>query len=285
MPVRDCRRNRSSRCSRSSSSPRRTDGGLAAQRHRRRPRRPARCSARRTGFRAGSTLVRRERRLGRRRRRKQRRADAEPHRLRVRRQRQVRRQRARRRRHAGHAAACSARSRIRSRDARWSSASAPAARPAGSGAVPSMERVDVVELEPLVLEVARACAAGQSRRAEQPESAHHDRRRARDAADERATATTSSRRSRRIRTAPASPASSPQEYYRAAANRLTDDGVFVQWVQGYEIDTPTLRTIYATMAAVFPQVETWQTNPGDLVLVASKQRRTLSRERPRATNR
>src|SRR5262249_44204800 len=60
------------------------------------------------------------------------------------------------------------------------------------------------------------------------------------------------------------------EYYRAAADRLTDDGVFSQWVQGYEIDAPTLRTIYATLGAVFPQVETWQTKAGDLALVASK---------------
>jgi len=59
------------------------------------------------------------------------------------------------------------------------------------------------------------------------------------------------------------------EYYRAASARLTDEGVFAQWVQGYEIDARTLRTIYTTMAAVFPQVETWQTNHGDLVLLAT----------------
>jgi hypothetical protein len=63
------------------------------------------------------------------------------------------------------------------------------------------------------------------------------------------------------------------EYYRAVADRLTDNGVFVQWVQAYEIDTPTVRTIYATLGQVFPQIETWHTNPGDLVLVAQKQPR------------
>ena len=61
-----------------------------------------------------------------------------------------------------------------------------------------------------------------------------------------------------------------REFYRAAAERLNDDGVFVQWVQAYGIDASTLHTIYATLGAVFPQVETWQTNPGDLVLVAHK---------------
>src|SRR6185295_739694 len=66
------------------------------------------------------------------------------------------------------------------------------------------------------------------------------------------------------------------EYYRAAGARLTEGGVFAQWVQGYEIDAPTLRTIYATMAAVFPQIETWQTNSGDLALLAWTRPRAYS---------
>src|SRR5204862_3163745 len=59
------------------------------------------------------------------------------------------------------------------------------------------------------------------------------------------------------------------EYYQAARQRLTDTGVFAQWIQGYEIDARTLRSIYATLKSVFPTVETWQTNRGDLVLLAS----------------
>ena len=61
-----------------------------------------------------------------------------------------------------------------------------------------------------------------------------------------------------------------QEYYRAAAGRLTEDGVFVQWVQAYDIDARTLQTIYATLTSVFPHVETWQTQGSDLVLVARR---------------
>jgi hypothetical protein len=64
-----------------------------------------------------------------------------------------------------------------------------------------------------------------------------------------------------------------QEFYRAATDRLTDDGVFAQWVQGYEIDARTLRTIYATMGSVFPHVETWQTSRGDLVLLGARKAR------------
>ena len=33
------------------------------------------------------------------------------------------------------------------------------------------------------------------------------------------------------------------EFYRAARERMTADGVFAQWVQGYEIDARTLRTM------------------------------------------
>ena len=40
-----------------------------------------------------------------------------------------------------------------------------------------------------------------------------------------------------------------QEFYAAVADRLAPDGVFVQWMQAYEVDTRTLETIYATLAS------------------------------------
>jgi hypothetical protein len=133
--------------------------------------------------------------------------------------------------------------------------------------------VDVVELEPLVLEVARECAP-----------VNHDVLNNAKVhitiGDARETLLTSRERYDLIASEPSNPYRAgiaslfTQEFYRAAAGRLSDDGVFVQWVQAYEIDTPTLRTIYATLGSVFPQIETWHTNPGDLVLVASKQPRT-----------
>src|SRR6185436_13717768 len=61
-----------------------------------------------------------------------------------------------------------------------------------------------------------------------------------------------------------------REYYAAAGDRLTAQGLFLQWVQLYEIDAPTLHTIVATMASVFPHVEAWQTGGDDLVLVGAK---------------
>jgi hypothetical protein len=61
------------------------------------------------------------------------------------------------------------------------------------------------------------------------------------------------------------------EFYRAAASRLTNDGLFLQWVQAYEIDFRTLHTVYATICREFPSVETWMTQNGDFLLVGSRQ--------------
>jgi spermidine synthase len=136
-------------------------------------------------------------------------------------------------------------------------------------AVPSMERVDVVELEPLILDVARACEPVNR------DVLHNPKVRV-TIGDAREILLTARERYDIIASEPSNPFRAgiaslfTVEYYRAAAARLTDDGVFAQWVQGYEIDAPTLRTIYATMAAVFPQIDTWQTKAGDLALVASK---------------
>jgi spermidine synthase len=58
-----------------------------------------------------------------------------------------------------------------------------------------------------------------------------------------------------------------REFYESVRQRLNPGGIFSQWVQGYEIDTPAVRLVYATLAAVFPHVETWVTQPTDLLFV------------------
>ena len=135
-------------------------------------------------------------------------------------------------------------------------------------AIPSMERVDVVELEPVVLDVARASTPVNHGAMTNPKL-HVT------VGDARETLLTSRDRYDVIASEPSNPFRAGVaslftiEYYQAARARLTEDGVFAQWVQGYEIDAPTLRTIYATMAAVFPQVETWQSAQSDLVLLGT----------------
>ena len=137
------------------------------------------------------------------------------------------------------------------------------------GAIPAMERVDVVELEPLVIEVARACEPVNH-------GVLHNQKVHVAIGDARERLLTSVDQYDVIASEPSNPFRAgvaslfTREYYRAASDRLSADGVFVQWVQAYEIDARTLRTVYATMGSVFPYVETWQLGRSDFALVAAK---------------
>ena len=137
------------------------------------------------------------------------------------------------------------------------------------GQIPSLARVDVVELEPAVRRVARDCARVNRDVLDNPR-VHLA------IGDAREVLLTTGRKYDYIFSEPSNPFRAgiaslfTEEFYRAAAARLPDDGVLVQWVQAYEVDLPTVRTIYATLGAVFPEVETWQANDSDLLLVASK---------------
>lgn len=135
-------------------------------------------------------------------------------------------------------------------------------------AVESMERVDVVELEPATIEMARRSAA-----------VNHDALNNSKVnvieGDGRELLLTAPGQYDLIFSEPSNPFRAgiaslyTQEFYEAVASRLAEGGLFAQWVQAYEIDVQTVRTIYATLASVFPYVETWQTNPLDMILVCS----------------
>jgi spermidine synthase len=150
------------------------------------------------------------------------------------------------------------------------------------GDVPSMERVDVVELEGAVDEVARRCA---------PISRWWPERNPRlrlTINDARETILTTRQRYDVIMSEPSNPYRAgvaslfTAEFYRAVQDRLTPDGVLAQWIQIYDIDTATLRTVYATLTSVFPEVETWSVGPGDLILLASREPIPHDAERLRA---
>ena len=70
-----------------------------------------------------------------------------------------------------------------------------------------------------------------------------------------------------------------REYYEAVASRLHPGGIFLQWVQAYNVDAQAVRTIYATLASVFPVVESWELAANDLLLVASREPIALSGRR------
>jgi MFS family permease len=135
------------------------------------------------------------------------------------------------------------------------------------GRLPEVERVDVVELEPAMVAVARICAPVNAGVLDNPRVHLH-------IGDAREVLLTTPRRYDLIFSEPSNPYRAgiaslfTREFYQAVAQRLTPEGVFVQWVQAYEIDGRSVRTVYATLSAVFSSVESWRTKDSDLMLIA-----------------
>jgi spermidine synthase len=135
-------------------------------------------------------------------------------------------------------------------------------------AVPSIERVDVAEIEPSIVRVAEACRSVNHDCLQNPKvhlefgDARELLQVGREAYDV-------------IFSEPSNPYRAgisslfTAEFYRAATRRLRPGGLFLQWVQGYDVDAEVVRTAFATLSSVFPQVEAWQLHRGDLLLVAS----------------
>ncbi|HIJ64672.1 MAG TPA: fused MFS/spermidine synthase [Candidatus Hydrogenedentes bacterium] len=135
--------------------------------------------------------------------------------------------------------------------------------------VPAMECVDVVELEPAVVEVARRCAPVNANVLDNPKVNVI-------IGDGREILLTAPDQYDLIVSEPSNPYRAgiaslyTREFYEGVAARLAPGGIFTQWLQAYEIDTRTVQTIYATLVSVFPYVETWQSNPQDLLLLCSE---------------
>lgn len=72
-----------------------------------------------------------------------------------------------------------------------------------------------------------------------------------------------------------------KEFFDLGRARLNDDGVFVQWLQVYQLSTDSLRSVLATYQEVFPHVMVFRvggTAKGkDLILVGSQSVLTLNR--------
>jgi spermidine synthase len=136
-------------------------------------------------------------------------------------------------------------------------------------AIDSVRSVDVAELEPAILHV-----AAESRLANHDALANPKVKI--ELGDARELLLTSSRRYSVVMSEPSNPYRAgvaslfTDSYYAAIKEHLEDDGIFLQWLQGYEVDAETVRAVYATLGAVFPEVETWELEKDDLLLVASK---------------
>jgi spermidine synthase len=59
-----------------------------------------------------------------------------------------------------------------------------------------------------------------------------------------------------------------REFYAAVGNRLTPDGVFVQWMQAYSLYPEDLRMLFATFLSEFHGATLWHGDAPDLILMA-----------------
>ena len=137
-------------------------------------------------------------------------------------------------------------------------------------AIPTMDQVDVVELEPAVLQVAKDCAAVNHDALANPKL--HVR-----LGDAREVLLTTREKYDVVVSEPSNPYRAgvaglfTREYYRSIDRCLQPGGMFLQWVQAYEIDDRTLQIFYRTLGSVFSNIQSWQTTDGDLLLLASHQ--------------
>ena len=137
-------------------------------------------------------------------------------------------------------------------------------------AVPSIRRVDAVELERAILRVAQDCAAVNQNALANPKL-HVT------VGDGRELLLTTREKYDLIASEPSNPYRAgvanlfTQDFYRSVQHRLEPGGIFLQWIQTYDIDDRTIEILYQTLGSVFPTIDTWQTQEGDLLLVASQE--------------
>ncbi|HTX52692.1 MAG TPA: fused MFS/spermidine synthase [Candidatus Baltobacteraceae bacterium] len=60
-----------------------------------------------------------------------------------------------------------------------------------------------------------------------------------------------------------------REYYQQALGKLRPNGIFAQWMHTYAMAPEDLRMVYRTFAEVFPDVSLWAVNDSDLILIGT----------------
>ena len=63
------------------------------------------------------------------------------------------------------------------------------------------------------------------------------------------------------------------EFYRSMLRHMADDGVFVQWMQTYETDYPSISSVMHALGSAFPNYTVYSPIDGDILIVAWKNTR------------
>jgi spermidine synthase len=134
---------------------------------------------------------------------------------------------------------------------------------------PSVERIDVIELEPLVIEANRVASTLRKR------DPLLDPRLNIIVNDARGALSLTSRRYDAIVSQPSHPWTAgashlyTREFMRLAHDHLTPEGVFIQWMNVNFVDESLLRSLTATLLSVFRDVRVYRPDPNTLVFMAS----------------
>ena len=139
----------------------------------------------------------------------------------------------------------------------------------GSALTHPLERLDLVEISPGVLEAARYFADANRGALDDP--------RVQVTIDDARTSLSLSRTQYDlIISEPSNPWVSgisslfTEEFFEVVERRLAPDGVLVQWIHTYEMNTELVRLVMRTLQRRFPEVTAWQGGEGDLLLIASR---------------
>jgi spermidine synthase len=132
----------------------------------------------------------------------------------------------------------------------------------------TIEAVDTVEIEPAIVEAARRMGSFNARALQDPRSRIHF---------EDAKTYFASRHARYdvIVSEPSNPWVSgaaslfTTEFYRDMRRYLREGGLFVQWLQVYELSPVLVATVVAALEENFSDYEVWLANSGDLIVVAA----------------
>ena len=131
-----------------------------------------------------------------------------------------------------------------------------------------VRRVDTIEIEPAVVEAGHGFFPRVRRPFEDPRSHIHIE-------DARTYFARHQQRYDLILSEPSNPwvngvaSLFSTEFYRDVKRYLNEDGLFVQWIQLYELDPEDLRMILSEVQRKFPEVSVWITD-SDLILIATR---------------
>jgi spermidine synthase len=139
---------------------------------------------------------------------------------------------------------------------------------------PRIERLDSIEIEPQMVELAHAFTGRNDRLYNDPRSKIH-------IDDAKAFFATAGKRYDLIVSEPSNPWVSgvaglfSKEYYRHVVRHMETDGLFAQWLQVYESHPDRVASVLKAVDAVFEDYLVFAVDYGDLLIVAKPQGRIL----------